>query len=91
MYEPLITGNSCVSEDLYSLGEMILCVESSCPCQTCSEEMAKYGEKIIPEIFNLARIWAKYVKENKNIYLKSVFEDYDLKKISEIVNFQINI
>ena len=47
MYEPLITGNSCVSEDLYSLGEMILCVESSCPCQTCSEEMAKYGEKII--------------------------------------------
>lgn len=89
MYEPLIIGNSCISEDLYSLGEIALCYESSCPCVACQEEMKKYGDKIIPEILNLSKLWVKHVKENKNIFIKSVFEEFNLEKISEIVNYKL--
>jgi hypothetical protein len=90
MYTPLIIGNSCISEDLYSLGEMVICSESLNSCKSCKKEMEKYSNKIRPEILNLSKFWVKYVKEHNDVYLKSVLEDYDLEKISNIAEFNLN-
>lgn len=85
MYTPLIVGNKCISEDLYCLGEMVICSESISSCNSCKKEMEKYKDKIIPEIIDLSKVWFNFVKENNDVYIKSIFENYDIEKISKIL------
>ena len=84
-YTPLILGNESISEDLLDLGKMILCVESNAPCESCREQIEQYKDRFIPEIIELSKMWANYTENHKGIALKSILEDYDLNKISDLV------
>lgn len=86
-YTPLIIGNECMSEDLLELGRMLLCSESQNPCENCKSQIQEYKDRLVPEIIEISKLWANYTEKNKGIALKSFFENYDLDKISKIVNF----
>jgi hypothetical protein len=90
MYTPIIIGSKNISEDLLSLGEMVLCAESEKPCENCVTQLEQYEQAIRPSILELSKIWANYSKTKKDLVLKAIFEDYDLNKICEAVNYKLN-
>lgn len=84
-YTPLIVGNESIAEDLLDLGKMILCVESETPCENCKDQIDEYKDRFVPEILELSKLWANYAESHKGIVLKSIIENYDLNKISEVL------
>lgn len=88
-YTPLILGNESIAEDLLDLGKMVLCVESDTPCESCRSQIDEYKDRFVPEILELSKSWANYAEVNKGIAFKSIFENYDLNKISEVLGCEV--